>query len=79
MQVLRLKKKMGNASNASSETERRCALAWMVGEEGRGVRNILEMVAMTRFDLHGGFQRRHAHGAVAGAAPLRPPQFLVRG
>jgi len=50
MQVLRLKKKMGNASNASSETELRGALAWMVGEEGRGVRNIIEMVAMTRFD-----------------------------
>ncbi|WP_114972713.1 isovaleryl-CoA dehydrogenase [Rhodoferax ferrireducens] len=50
MQLLRLKKKMGNASNASSETELRGALAWMVGEEGRGVRNIIEMVSMTRFD-----------------------------
>ena len=50
MQVLRLKKKMGNASNASSETELRGALAWMVGEEGRGVRTIIEMVSMTRFD-----------------------------
>ena len=50
MQVLRLKKKMGNASNASCETELRGALAWMVGEEGRGVRNIIEMVSMTRFD-----------------------------
>ena len=50
MQILRLKKKMGNASNASSETELRGALAWMVGEEGRGVRNIIEMVSMTRFD-----------------------------
>lgn len=50
MQVLRLKRKMGNASNASSETELRGALAWMVGEEGRGVRTIIEMVAMTRFD-----------------------------
>ncbi len=50
LQVLRLKKKMGNASNASSETELRGALAWMVGEEGRGVRNIIEMVSMTRFD-----------------------------
>ncbi len=50
MQILRLKKKMGNASNASCETELRGALAWMVGEEGRGVRNIIEMVAMTRFD-----------------------------
>ena len=50
MQILRLKKKMGNASNATSETELRGALAWMVGEEGRGVRNIIEMVSMTRFD-----------------------------
>jgi putative acyl-CoA dehydrogenase len=50
LQVLRLKRKMGNASNASSETELRGALAWMIGEEGRGVRTIIEMVAMTRFD-----------------------------
>ncbi len=50
MQVLRLKRKMGNVSNASSEIELRGALAWMVGEEGRGVRTIIEMVAMTRFD-----------------------------
>jgi len=50
LQVLRLKRKMGNVSNASSETELRGALAWMVGSEGRGVRTIIEMVAMTRFD-----------------------------
>jgi putative acyl-CoA dehydrogenase len=50
MQLQRLKRKMGNVSNASSETELRGALAWMVGEEGRGVRTIIEMVAMTRFD-----------------------------
>lgn len=50
LQILRLKRKMGNVSNASSETELRGALAWMVGEEGRGVRTIIEMVAMTRFD-----------------------------
>ncbi|HWS05717.1 MAG TPA: isovaleryl-CoA dehydrogenase [Burkholderiaceae bacterium] len=50
IQVLRLKRKMGNVSNASSETELRGALAWMVGEEGRGVRTIIDMVAMTRFD-----------------------------
>jgi putative acyl-CoA dehydrogenase len=50
LQVLRLKQKMGNVSNASSETELRGALAWMVGEEGSGVRTIIEMVAMTRFD-----------------------------
>ena len=50
LQVLRLKQKMGNVSNASSETELRGALAWRVGEEGSGVRTIIEMVAMTRFD-----------------------------
>ncbi len=50
MQIQRLKRKMGNASNASCETELRGALAWMVGQEGRGVATIIEMVAMTRFD-----------------------------
>ena len=50
LQVLRLKRKMGNVSNASSETELRGALGWMVGEEGRGVRTIIDMVSMTRFD-----------------------------
>lgn len=50
LQIQRLKNKMGNVSNASSETELRGALGWLVGEEGRGVSAILEMVAMTRFD-----------------------------
>jgi putative acyl-CoA dehydrogenase len=50
MQLQRLKRKMGNASNASSEAELRGAFAWRVGDEGRGVRTIIEMVAMTRFD-----------------------------
>ncbi|MET3120632.1 putative acyl-CoA dehydrogenase [Oxalobacteraceae bacterium GrIS 2.11] len=50
LQIQRLKKKMGNTSNASSETELRGALAWMVGPEGRGVPTIIEMVSMTRFD-----------------------------
>ncbi|MFJ4145052.1 acyl-CoA dehydrogenase family protein [Pseudomonas sp. NPDC089734] len=48
--IQRLKNKLGNWSNASSEIELRGALAWMVGEEGRGVPTIIEMVAMTRFD-----------------------------
>jgi putative acyl-CoA dehydrogenase len=50
IQIQRLKKKSGNVSNASSETELRGALGWMVGEEGRGVATIIEMVVMTRFD-----------------------------
>ena len=48
--IQRLKNKLGNSSNASSEVEFRGALAWMLGEEGRGVPTIIEMVAMTRFD-----------------------------
>jgi len=50
MYVQRLKDKMGNVSNASSEVEYRGAFAWMIGEEGRGVPTIIEMVSMTRFD-----------------------------
>ncbi|MGV8287262.1 DNA alkylation response protein, partial [Pseudomonas aeruginosa] len=48
--IQRLKDKLGNWSNASSEIEYRGALDWMVGEEGRGVPTIIEMVAMTRFE-----------------------------
>ncbi len=50
LQIQQLKRKMGNVANASCETELRGALAWMVGEEGRGVRTIIEMVAATRYD-----------------------------
>jgi len=50
IEFIRLKRKMGNVANASSETEWRGALAWRVGKEGRGVATIIEMVAMTRFD-----------------------------
>ncbi len=49
-EIQRLKNKLGNWSNASSEVEYRGALAWMIGEEGRGVPTIIEMVGMTRFD-----------------------------
>ncbi|MDP6978717.1 MAG: acyl-CoA dehydrogenase family protein [Myxococcota bacterium] len=50
LQIQRLKNKMGNVANASCETELRGAYAVMVGEEGRGVPTIIEMVNMTRFD-----------------------------
>jgi len=46
----RLKDKLGNRSNASSEVEFAGAFAWRVGEEGRGVRTILNMVQLTRLD-----------------------------
>ncbi|SDJ86580.1 acyl-CoA dehydrogenase family protein [Microbulbifer yueqingensis] len=50
LQVQRLKDKSGNVSNASSEVEMRGALGWLIGEEGRGVNAIIEMVSATRFD-----------------------------
>jgi putative acyl-CoA dehydrogenase len=48
--IQRLKDKLGNRSNASSEIDLQDAWAIMVGEEGRGVRTIIEMVNHTRLD-----------------------------
>jgi len=48
--VQRLKHKLGNQANASSEVEFNGASAWLVGEEGRGVPQILAMGALTRLD-----------------------------
>ncbi|GAA3341364.1 DNA alkylation response protein [Amorphoplanes nipponensis] len=48
--IERLKDKLGNRSNASSEPEFDDTVAWLVGAEGQGVRTIIEMVAMTRLD-----------------------------
>jgi len=48
--LMRLKDKLGDWSNASSEVEFTGATAWRVGEEGRGVATILEMVMLTRLD-----------------------------
>jgi putative acyl-CoA dehydrogenase len=50
IRFLRLKDKLGNRSNASSEIEYDNAVGWLVGEEGRGVKTIVEMVNMTRLD-----------------------------
>ncbi|HEV7769672.1 MAG TPA: isovaleryl-CoA dehydrogenase [Solirubrobacterales bacterium] len=56
----RLKDKLGNRSNASSEVEFDAASAWLVGEEGDGVRTIIEMVNHTRLDC-----------SIGGAAGMR--------
>jgi putative acyl-CoA dehydrogenase len=56
----RLKDKLGNRSNASSEVEFDAASAWLVGEEGAGVRTIIEMVNHTRLDC-----------TIGGAAGMR--------
>ena len=67
----RLKDKLGNRSNASSEAEFCETSGWLVGEEGDGVRQILKMGGLTRFDCalgsHGLMRRAfsvalyHAH------------------
>jgi putative acyl-CoA dehydrogenase len=48
--IQRLKDKLGNQANASSEVEFAGATAWLVGEEGRGVPQILAMGTLTRLD-----------------------------
>ena len=50
LHLQRLKDKLGNRSNASSEVEFHRAFAWRIGEEGKGVRTIIEMVQLTRLD-----------------------------
>lgn len=71
VQLERLKDKLGNRSNASSEAEFFDASGWLLGEEGEGVRLILKMGSLTRFDCalgsHGLMRRAfsvalyHAH------------------
>ena len=50
LQFQRLKNKLGNRSNASSEVEFNGVLAHLIGEQGKGVSTILEMVTLTRLD-----------------------------
>ena len=60
LRLQRLKDKLGNRSNASSEVEFERALGFLVGEEGRGIPIIIEMATYTRLDC-----------AVAGAGLMR--------
>ncbi|WP_134496744.1 isovaleryl-CoA dehydrogenase [Microvirga pakistanensis] len=50
LRLQRLKDKLGNRSNASSEVEFADAFGWRIGEEGAGVRTIIPMVQLTRLD-----------------------------
>ena len=83
--IERLKDKLGNRSNASSEVTFERALAQMIGEEGRGVQTIIEMVNHTRLDCIIGSaalmrqavaqathhaRYRHAFGAALAEQPL---------
>ncbi|MDO8149969.1 acyl-CoA dehydrogenase family protein [Isoptericola sp. b408] len=56
--IQRLKDKLGNRSNASAEVELDGTVGYLVGEPGRGVRTIIEMVSRTRLDC--------VHGSAAG-------------
>lgn len=60
LRLQRLKDKLGNRSNASSEVELDDARGFLLGEEGRGVATIIEMVTLTRLDC-----------AVASAGQMR--------
>ncbi|WAL71648.1 isovaleryl-CoA dehydrogenase [Kitasatospora sp. YST-16] len=64
LRLQRLKDKLGNKSNASAELEYEDATGWLVGEEGRGVRTIIEMVNMTRLDCTTGAASAMRHGAL---------------
>jgi len=50
IRIQRLKDKLGNRANASSEIEYEDTIGWLLGEEGRGVRTIIDMVQQTRLD-----------------------------
>ena len=83
MFLQRLKDKLGNHANASSEVEYDGATAWLVGEEGRGVPTIIEMVNLTRLDctlgsatsMHGVTRAIHhaQHRKVFGAYLIDQP------
>jgi putative acyl-CoA dehydrogenase len=66
IEIMRLKDKMGDRANASAEIEYRGVYAVMIGEEGRGVRTIIDMVQHTRLDC-----------AIAPAAYMRQALVLA--
>jgi len=88
LQVMRIKEKLGNKSNASSEIEYHDTQAWLLGEEGRGINVIIDMVHHTRLGTVGatlGIMRRalaetvnHTHGRFAFQKRLSD-QPLMRG
>jgi putative acyl-CoA dehydrogenase len=67
MRIQRLKDKLGNRSNASAEVEYDGALAWLVGEPGRGIATIIEMVSATRLDCVLGSAAQMRLGCVTAA------------
>ena len=79
VQLQRLKDKLGNRSNASSEVEFLERLRRDVGEEGRGIPTIIEMATYTRLDCayrSAGFMRQ---AFVQATAPRAPPHTRSAG
>ncbi len=87
VRVQRLKDKLGNRSNASSEVEFCDALGWMVGRPGRGIQTILEMGSHTRLDCvlgSAGIMRaalchalHHARGRSVFGRPLAQQPLMM--
>ena len=71
MYIQRLKDKLGNCSNASCEAEYDAAVAWPVGEPGRGVPTIINMVSATRLDCVLGSAAAIRQSAVIAASYAR--------
>lgn len=72
-QVMRLKNKLGDRSNASSEVEYNAAYGKMIGAEGKGVKTIISMVQSTRLDCvigSAGYGRRAMQHAILHAVEL---------
>jgi putative acyl-CoA dehydrogenase len=67
MRIQRLKDKLGNRSNASAEVEYDGAVAWCLGEPGRGINAIIGMVSATRLDCVLGSAAAIRHGYIAAA------------
>ncbi|MGN9893440.1 isovaleryl-CoA dehydrogenase [Micromonospora sp. L31] len=78
MRLMRLKDKLGNRSNASSEVEYEHAAAWRVGDEGRGVRTIIDMVNLTRLDCVIGAAAGMRQGVITAAHHVTHRQAFGR-
>ena len=76
--IQRLKDKLGNRSNASSEIELDGTVGVLVGEEGRGVKTIIEMVARTRLDCVFGTTAGMRQGVAEAAWHVRNREAFGR-
>jgi putative acyl-CoA dehydrogenase len=79
MYLQRLKDKLGNRSNASAELEYDDAVAWLVGEEGNGLRLILEMVVNSRSAVTASTGFASAHRPSRRGAGVLGRQRVRRG